>query len=239
MIHTHAKRQIVRSSMPIHGFKDLCNAVLSVAIAVATMALAPAAASAQSAELLDAAKKEGEIVWYSSHQISEAIPVIAKAFADKYPDLKLTIIGGTSSTVFQKFMQDAKMGAARADVISTGTPGNFVELKQKGLLAQYKPDGFSQIDPLFQAYSNSGDNYYFATQAAMLGIAYNSNKVTDADAPKLWTDLLDPKWQGQVAMGDLGSSGLVAEWGAEMNKLYGWPYFDKLIASSRWSAVRW
>jgi iron(III) transport system substrate-binding protein len=214
-----------------HTVQPLCGFLLSALVALGAAVFAPVSANAQSADLLAAAKKEGEIVWYSSHQISEAIPVVAKAFAEKYPDLKLTVVGGTSTTVFQKFMQDVKMGAPRADVISTGTPGNFVDLKQKGMLAQYKPENFSQIDPLFQQYSNSGDNYYFATQAAMLGIAYNSDKVTDADAPKLWTDLLDPKWQGQVAMGDLGSSGLVAEWGAEMNKAYGWQYFDKLIAS--------
>lgn len=193
------------------------------------LTLCPESAFAQSKQLLDAAKKEGQVVWYSSHQISEAIPVVAKAFADKYPDIKLTIVGGTSSTVFQKFMQDAKMGVPRADVISTGTPGNFLELKQKGMLAQYQPDTLSQIDPIFRAYSE--DNYFFATQAAMLGIAYNSKKVSDANAPKVWTDLLDSKWQSQIAMGDLGSSGLIAEWGAQMNKLYGWQYFDKLIGS--------
>jgi iron(III) transport system substrate-binding protein len=124
--------------------------------------------------------------------------------------------------VYQRLMQDMQMGAARADVLSTATVGQFIDLKKKGQLVRYVPENISKTDPIFRNYGD--DNYYHATVFTLLGIAYNTNKVSSAEAPKSWKDLLDPKWQGKIAMGHPGFSGTVAEWAATMVKLYGWDY---------------
>lgn len=183
-------------------------------------------ASAQSQAVIDAAKKEGEVVWYSSHLPPEAFQLVSEAFAAKYPGMKLTVVSGTSGTVYQRLMQDVKMRAARADVVSTATTGHFIDLKEHGLLTQYVPENLSKVDPIFRDYGD--DHYYFATEAVVFCIAYNSNEVKDADAPKRWNDLLNPKWKGQIAMGSPRFSGSLAEWAAEMVKLYGWQYFETL-----------
>ena len=72
------------------------------------------------------------------------------------------------------------------------------------------------------------DNYYHITAAAMLVLAYHDEAVTAAEAPKTWTDLLDPKWKGKIALGHPGYSGSVGTWAVMLTNLYGWDYFEKL-----------
>ena len=59
-------------------------------------------------------------------------------------------------------------------------------------------------------------------------IAYNSEKVRAEDAPKSWSDLLDPKWAGKIALGHPAYSGFAGNWAAQMHKLYGKSYFERM-----------
>jgi len=46
----------------------------------------------------------------------------------------------------------------------------------------------------------------FYYPSALIGhlMIYNSAKVKSEDAPRRWTDLLDPKWKGRIATGHPG-----------------------------------
>ena len=61
---------------------------------------------------------------------------------------------------------------------------------------------------------------------------YNSLRVTAADAPKSWTDLLDPRWKGRVATGHPAFSGCTGIWVLALTKTYGWSYFEKLAKNN-------
>ena len=180
---------------------------------------------AQSAKLIEDAKKEGEVVWYTSQLDDVGYNETRKAFNEKY-GVKLTIVSGASGGVYQRLAQDMQMGTARADVLSTATVGHFIDLKKQGQLVRYVPDNLVKVDPAFRNYGD--DNFYHPTVFTLLAIAYNTNKVSSAEAPKSWKELLDPKWQGKIAMGHPGFSGTIAEWAATMVKLYGWDYFETL-----------
>ena len=54
----------------------------------------------------------------------------------------------------------------------------------------------------------------------------------EADAPKNWTDLLDPKWKDKIALGHPGFSGYVGTWAVTLRKLYGWDFFEKLAKNN-------
>lgn len=59
-------------------------------------------------------------------------------------------------------------------------------------------------------------------------IAYNTAKVSAADAPKTWKDLLDPKWQGKIAMPNPLLSGTAYVAAGALSDKYGWEYFENL-----------
>ena len=54
----------------------------------------------------------------------------------------------------------------------------------------------------------------------------------EADAPKNWTDLLDPKWKDDIALGHPGFSGYVGTWALTLRNQYGWDFFEKLARNN-------
>jgi iron(III) transport system substrate-binding protein len=76
------------------------------------------------------------------------------------------------------------------------------------------------------------DGHYFVTSAGLIGIGYNTAKVKEADAPKNWTDLLDPKWKNNIALGHPGFSGYVGTWALTLRNQYGWDFFEKLAKNN-------
>jgi iron(III) transport system substrate-binding protein len=46
--------------------------------------------------------------------------------------------------------------------------------------------------------------------------------------PKSWTDLLDPKWTNKIALGHPAYSGFAGNWAAQIFKLYGKQYFERI-----------
>jgi iron(III) transport system substrate-binding protein len=91
----------------------------------------------------------------------------------------------------------------------------------------YQPHNLAKMVDSLKQY-NDKDNNYWVTAAALVVIAYNNSLVAEKDAPKNWTDLLDPKWKDKVSIGHPAFSGYVGTWTVLMRKLYGWDYFEKL-----------
>ena len=50
--------------------------------------------------------------------------------------------------------------------------------------------------------------------------------------PQNWTDLLDPKWKDNIALGHPGFSGYVGTWALTMRNQYGWEFFEKLAKNN-------
>ena len=103
-------------------------------------------------------------------------------------------------------------------------------MKATGALEKYVPDNSSKVLDIYKNYDPDG--YYFVTSAGMIGIGYNTSKVKEADAPKNWTDLLDPKWKDNIALGHPGFSGYVGTWALTMRNQYGWDFFEKLAKNN-------
>ena len=195
--------------------------------------LAALPAAAQTAQLTDhekqlyeAAKQEGELTWYVAHYSAENAEAAAAAFTEKFPGVKVNVVRSTAQVAYQRLSQDMRAGVAQCDVFSSTDIGHYMALKDEKALMQYKPENAGSILPAFQDIDK--DNYYFTTSVGLVLITYNKDKVKEADAPKKWTDLLDPKWKDQVAVGHPGFSGYVGTWVVLMKKMYGWDYFKKL-----------
>ena len=63
-----------------------------------------------------------------------------------------------------------------------------------------------------------------------MGIAWSTILVDEADAPKTWNDLLDPRWNGQIVMTDPAQASTTKYWMAAMmqNEKYGPAFFEAL-----------
>lgn len=151
-----------------------------------------AAVQADETELYTAAKKERELVWYTSQVQNTLVRPMAAAFQAKYPGIKVTIVGGKNADLILKILSEAKAGVHIVDVSS---PARLDKLDQADLLARYKPQS---AEP-FPDRLKSKDGKWTAMLGSVFGVAINTELVKPADEPKTLEDYLDPKWKGKMA----------------------------------------
>jgi len=176
--------------------------------------------------LYDAAKREGELTWYSGQVQAETGEAVGRAFARRYPGLKANVVRSTSQVAFQRLSQDMQAGVAQCDIFSSTDYGHYNLLKREGKLLAYKPVNMDGMIP--SAQHADPDNMFQIYYIGLYLIAYNNQKVAAADAPKSWQELLDPKWKGQLAVGHPGYSGAIGVLGVTLSRMYGWDYFTAL-----------
>ena len=82
---------------------------------------------------LEAAKKEGKVVWYTSLALPSAEKV-AKLFETAYPGIKVEVHRTGSQRILQRVMQELQANIKNVDVVHTSDAGHFVLLKDKKLL---------------------------------------------------------------------------------------------------------
>jgi iron(III) transport system substrate-binding protein len=181
-------------------------------------------------ELYAAAQKEGEVTLYTAHYAADLAERFGAAFTAKYPGVKVNVVRTTAQVAYQRLTQELKSGGPQVDLFQSTDIGHCVELKAKGLLEKYVPANAKSLIPSLQ--NVDPDGFYHTTAIGIVGITYNTSKVKPGEAPKAWKDLLDPRWKNQVSVGHPAFSGYVGIWTYEMNRLYGWDYFEKLKANA-------
>jgi iron(III) transport system substrate-binding protein len=195
------------------------------------LAQSAAAMTPHEKELYEAAKKEGgELTWYTAQSDDITAQVLGRSFEQLYPGLKVNVLRTTAQVAYQRVTQEIKASAIQCDVLSSTDLGHSVALKAGGAFEKFVPENSSKVLDVYKNYDPDG--YYFVTSAGMIGIGYNTSKVKEADAPQNWTDLLDPKWNNNIALGHPGFSGYVGTWALTLRNQYGWDFFEKLAKNN-------
>ena len=111
----------------------------------------------------------------------------------------------------------------RCDLFWNNEILNTLRLKQKGLLAPFKPANADAYPAEFK--DKDGFWYGFAARARILLV--NTRLVSDADRPTSIHDLTDPKWKGRIGFAKplFGTTAtqatcLFAAWGKDKAKAY-------------------
>jgi iron(III) transport system substrate-binding protein len=201
----------------------------SAALAFGTAFASPAGAEAPPPEaitpaLIEAAKKEGTVVLYSSMDL----PVgekLGKAFEAAYPGIQVQIERSGSERLFQRIGQEFASGIHAADVINSSDASHFIPWKKNGLLAPFVPEDVARYFP--ESYRDP-DGAFAVTRVYLSSIAYNTNLVKPEDAPRSLADLLDPKWAGKMVKGHPAYSGTIMTATFQIVRELGWEYFEKL-----------
>jgi len=172
---------------------------------------------------LEAARKEGKVVWYTSLALSTAEKV-AKLFEAKFAGVKVEVQRTGSQRILQRVMQELGANIKNVDVIHTSDAGHYVLLKDKKLLMAYTPAGAERFPPGFK----DRDGFHYGLRATVNVIAYNTKAVSASDAPKTWKDLLAPRWKGKLVTAHPGYSGVIATHVLALSHLLGWDFFKAL-----------
>jgi ABC-type Fe3+ transport system substrate-binding protein len=148
--------------------------------------------------LYEAAKKEGQVTWYTTLIVKQAVRPIVAAFQKKYPGIKVRYSRANSSGTAIKILSEGKAGRVQGDIFDGTTVAE--PLKDAKLVEKWMPAGAKNYPNDYK----DPDGYWAATHLYFLTPGVNTSIVKLADAPKKFEDLLDPKWKGK--MGWAGTS---------------------------------
>jgi iron(III) transport system substrate-binding protein len=154
------------------------------------------------AALLDAAKKEGKLLLYSVYT-NEPMQVIVGAF-QRDTGIKVEVVRLPGAQMFQRVTSEFAANRLDADYMDVTDLGWIAQLIDRRILnVAHKVPAFAQIPETTR--DPEGRWYSFVRVAEVVGI--NTSRVKEADAPKSWKDLLDPKWKGLVGTPDIHAGG--------------------------------
>jgi iron(III) transport system substrate-binding protein len=174
--------------------------------------------------LIEAARKEGKVVYYTPIDLPVA-EVIAKAFEARYPGITVRVERTGAERVFQRISQEYGSNIHAVDVVTSSDAAHFIVWKRQGLLEPFVPEDVARH---YAAEQKDPDGMFAAFRAGLSVIGYNTRLVKGEDAPKSFADLLDPKWTGKIVKGHPGYSGTIMTATYEIARDIGWDYFEKL-----------
>jgi iron(III) transport system substrate-binding protein len=172
------------------------SALVDAATADEVVKKAAALSGAQrKAFLEEGAKREGEIVFYTSLSLTD-YPKILPHFEKSYPFIKTNTYRSTPSGVFTRVDTEARAGRHAVDVVGSASVEMW-QLKQRKLSTAYLSPEQKALPPG----SRDGDGYWQAFEITPLITAFNTKQVAAAEAPRTYQDLLNPKWKGRISLG--------------------------------------
>jgi iron(III) transport system substrate-binding protein len=197
--------------------------VIGIFAAAQTFA-APPEPTSITPQLVEAAKKEGAVVYYTAVDVKVAEKVAA-AFKEKYPGIEVQVERTGAERLFQRIGQEIESGINNADVINSSDAAHAIYWKRKGWLAPVLPD---EVAKSFDKAYYDPDGTYAVWRATLSPIGYNTRLVKAEDAPKAFADLLDPKWKGKMVKAHPGYSGTVMTATHQISRDIGWEFLEKL-----------
>lgn len=189
----------------------------------AAFAAAPAPAKVTTA-LIEAARKEGKVIWYTAVDLPVA-ERIAKAFEAKYPGIAMRVERSGGERIFQRIGQEYASNIHAVDVINSSDAAHFIIWKRDGILTPFVPEDVALHYPAEQ---KDPDGLFASWRIWLCVIGYNTRLVKPEEAPKSFADLLDPKWSGKIVKAHPGYSGTIMTATFQISRDVGWDYFEKL-----------
>ena len=213
-----SRRDLLRASTALAagGFATSLGATFVRAAAPPASTVTPA--------LIEAAKKEGKVVWYTSLDLPAAEKV-ARAFEAKYSGIAVRVERTGAERVFQRIGQEYASRIHAVDVVQSSDASHFIVWKRDGILEPYVPEDVAKFYP---EEHKDPDGMFASFRVWLSVMGYNTDLVKAADAPKSFADLLDPKWKGKIVKAHPGYSGTIMTATYQVSRDLGWPYFEKL-----------
>jgi len=170
------------------------------------LALSPRISPAQAAEdwakIEEAAKKEGQLVYYCPQ--GPVPQEWTKQFQSRF-GIRVDLLQATPTEWRERIRSEQAAGRFIADVATSGS-GTQTNMTLAG---QFQSFGAlplaSRVESPFK--ERNVDDRLVIVGANPFGMLVNTNMVPEAERPKRWSDLLDAKWKGRILADDMRRDG--------------------------------
>ena len=171
--------------------------------------------------LIDAAKKEGVVMLYTSMNDVNSKQLLT-AFEKRY-GVKGETFRAPTAPLVQRFATEFDGSGTQADIFSVASPLPFKK----------NPEWFAPLDrsfaPNLANWPASGvhERHYTWTNE-ILALAYNTEHIKPEDAPKTWAQIIDPKWKGRIVLSDPRAADNYMGWLDAIEASFGIEFLRKL-----------
>ena len=140
---------------------------------------APPQPTAITPALIEAARAEGKLSFYSALELNVA-ERLGKMFEAKYPGIAVRVERSGAERIFQRIAQEQGSGIRAVDVANSTDPAHYLDWKKNDWLAAYLPEEVAKHFPADQV---DPDGMHATSCAWMEAIGYNTDLVKREDAP--------------------------------------------------------
>ena len=152
---------------------------------------------------VDKAEAEGNFVLYSTDPEQGQAKLLA-SFNKVFPKIETNYVRLQAGALYAKVLSERQAKSYLVDVIQISDMGMILDFQKRGGFTQYISPEMAAFKP---EYKSTPEGFWTWGSVIMGGIAYNPKNVAEADAPKKWEDLLDPKWKDGINV-KVSNSGL-------------------------------
>ncbi len=185
----------------------------------------PASAQVPDRADADAARREGNLSWYTSTPFPLVQQLIDRFQQDTGIKIQLLRTGGQA--VLRRFQQEAAAGRPGADVMTMSDAGAANGLARQGWFEPYRPEGFDKV----VSEARDRDGRWIAQRLSIVGIPIRTDKVPDQDVPKTWSDLRHTRYKGLMVMPDPSFTAIQLIVVGMLSRQLGWDFYKALRAN--------
>jgi ABC-type Fe3+ transport system substrate-binding protein len=176
-------------------------------------------------KLVEAARKEGQVLWYTTLIVDQIVRPLIRAFHAQVPGVDVKFVRIDSGQQVVRLMNEAKVGRVQADVWSL--IDGVAPLAHNNIAAEFDIGSARGLPPMLVDPARR----WIATNLATRSLGHNTKLVPPEQAPKRYEDLLDPRWKGAFVWNPnamTGAWGFIATVLRHMGEEQGLGYLRKL-----------
>jgi len=175
--------------------------------------------------LVEAARKEGQVLWYTTLIVDQIVRPLIRTFQAQVPGIEIKFIRIDSGQQVVRLMNEAKVSRVQADVWSV--IDGVAPLTHNNIAAPFDIASARTLPPTL---ADPGRRW-IATNLATRSLGHNTRLVAPEAAPKNYQDLLNPRWKGAFVWNPnamTGAWGFIATVLRHMGEEQGLAYLRKL-----------
>ena len=172
----------------------LASTALAVEPLPGVAAVAAYTGAARTERLIAGAKKEGELMIYSSLTPDDQLR-LAGDFKSRY-GVTIKFWRGSQTHILQRVLTETRGGRFEFDALETNSPQIEAMAREKLLQRMNSP----YVEEVLLPQTVPAHGEYTPDRLNLLVYAYNTGAVKRAELPKSWDELLDARWKRRIGM---------------------------------------
>lgn len=154
---------------------------------------------------------------------------VVNGFEEAYPGVEVEAISRSIEETLTRIETEIQAtGEIQADVVWSADRLAIESFKDRGLLVEYAPEGTESIP----ADLADPDDFWHVSVPFYVYLMYNTDRVSEEDAPTSWEDLADPRWQGMIGLSDPSVSGSALALTYALAQEHGWDWWERVAENN-------